>query len=164
MPVVLGHLGHGPVDSDAGIVHQDVDPAMLVDHLMHHPPAVIRLTDVSLVHGDPPTWIVGGYVGQELLDGLIAVPVAGRHVRALVSQAAADGAADSPGAARDQGHPSLDLTRTRPLCLLLPVLLGPYSSHRVIPASCRAAGFLRPWHDIGPALADSPGEGADDPV
>jgi len=27
-----------------------------------------------------------------------------------------------------------------------------------------AAAFLRPWHDIGPALADSAGDGADDPV
>src|SRR6266851_4111696 len=54
LPVLVGHLGHGPVDGDPGVVHQDVEPAVLVDHLVQHPAAVIGLTDVAVVHGDPP--------------------------------------------------------------------------------------------------------------
>ena len=61
LPVLVGHLGHGPVDGDAGVVHQDVDPAVVVDHLAQHPAAVIGVTDVALVHGDPPVRILGGH-------------------------------------------------------------------------------------------------------
>src|SRR5918998_6497357 len=32
-PVVVGHLQHGAVDGDAGVVDQDVEPAVLLDHL-----------------------------------------------------------------------------------------------------------------------------------
>src|SRR5215469_7271549 len=33
LPVVVAHLGHGPVDGDPGVVDQDVDPAVLADDL-----------------------------------------------------------------------------------------------------------------------------------
>jgi hypothetical protein len=41
-----------PPRAKAGVVHQDVDPAVLVGRLAQHPAAVISLTDVALVHGD----------------------------------------------------------------------------------------------------------------
>jgi hypothetical protein len=62
-PVLVGHLGHGPVDRDAGVVHQDVDPALLVDHLVQHPAAVIGIADVALVNGDPQVWMLRANIG-----------------------------------------------------------------------------------------------------
>ncbi len=108
LPVIVGHLGHGPVNGDPGVVHQDVDPAVLADHLMQHASAVIGAADVALMDGDPLAWIVAGRAGQELLRGLMTVPVAGRDMRALVGQFAADGGAYAAGAAGDQRHPALD--------------------------------------------------------
>ena len=63
LPVLVGHLGHGPVDGDAGVVHQDVDPALLVDHLEQHPTAVIGIADVALVNGDPQVWMLRANIG-----------------------------------------------------------------------------------------------------
>ena len=47
MPVVVGHLGHGPVDRDPGVVDQDVEPAVLVDDLGQHAAAVVRVRRCS---------------------------------------------------------------------------------------------------------------------
>ena len=35
----------GPVDGDAGVVHQDVRPAVPVDHLAQHPAAIVGMAD-----------------------------------------------------------------------------------------------------------------------
>jgi len=108
LPVLVGHLGHGPVDGDTGVVDEDVDPAVLLFHLAQHPAAVIGVADVALVNGDPQVWVLRANVGQELLRGLVVVPEAGRDVRALVGQFMADGGADTAGAAGDKCHPPLD--------------------------------------------------------
>jgi hypothetical protein len=70
--------------------------------------AVIGIPDVAFVHDDPLAWIVGGRAGQELLRGLLTVPVTGRDLRSLVGQFAADGGADAARAAGDQRHPPPD--------------------------------------------------------
>ncbi len=114
LPVLVGHLGHGPVDRDAGVVDQDVDPAVLVDHLVQDPAAVVRAADVALVHGDPLAGEVGHGGGEELLRGFGAAPVARRDVGALAGQFTADGGADAAGPSGDQGHPVLDQARPDP--------------------------------------------------
>jgi hypothetical protein len=47
--VLVGHLQHGLVDRDPRVVDQDVEPAVLFDHLGDRAPAVIRRADVALV-------------------------------------------------------------------------------------------------------------------
>jgi hypothetical protein len=42
-------LGDGAVDSDPGVVHQDVQATVLVDDLANHATAVIGQADVALV-------------------------------------------------------------------------------------------------------------------
>jgi hypothetical protein len=106
LPVLVGHLGHGPVDGDPGVVDQDVEAAMLIDNLAQDAPAVTGRADIPLVHGDPLPRVLGGHAGHELLRGLVVAPVAGRYLRARIGQLAADGGTDAAGAAGDQ--------RTRP--------------------------------------------------
>src|SRR5262249_8550206 len=107
LPVVVGHLGHGPVDGDAGVVHQDVQPAVLLDDVADHATAVFAAADVPVVQGDPATGIGGRHLGEELLGRFGVAPVAGRDFRAVGGEVVADGGADAAGAAGDQGNPVL---------------------------------------------------------
>ena len=52
IPVVGGHPAHGAVDGDAGVVDEDVDPAVLLEHLGDHALAVGDGADVALVDAD----------------------------------------------------------------------------------------------------------------
>ena len=81
LPVLVGHLGHGPVDRDPGVVYRDVESAVLVDHLAHDAPAIISVADIPMVQGDPSPWVLGGHAGHELLSPLVVAPVAGRDLR-----------------------------------------------------------------------------------
>jgi hypothetical protein len=49
VPFVVGHLGHGLVDRDAGIVDQDVQAAMEIDDLLDRASTVIRAPDIALM-------------------------------------------------------------------------------------------------------------------
>ncbi len=100
-PVLVAHLEHRPVGGDAGVVDQDVEPAVLLDHLGDAATAVLGRADVAPVHRQAP---VGEGVGEgpgELLGGLLVAAVAGGDVGALGRQAAADRRSDAPGPA---GH------------------------------------------------------------
>ena len=94
------HLQHGLVDRDAGVVDEDVEPAVLLDHLAHGSAAVIGRADVALVNaGVQPVLaeLVANACGVLLVSA-----VAGGDWRALLGQAAADRCPDAAGAARDQ--------------------------------------------------------------
>src|SRR5690242_15044581 len=110
-PVVVGHLGHGPVDGDPGVVDQDVQPAALVDDLTQDAAAIIGVADVPLVHADLLSGVIGGHALVELLRALAVPPVARRHIRARPGQLAADGGAYPAGTPGDQGDPVADLAQ-----------------------------------------------------
>src|SRR3712207_2191762 len=108
-PVVVGHLQHGAVGGDAGVVDQDVEATVLLDDLGDGAPAVVGVGDVALVHGEA---LVGEVVAEllaEALGGLVVAAVTGGGVGALGGHAAADGRADPPGPAGDEGHPAGEL-------------------------------------------------------
>ena len=67
VPVLQRHLAHGPVDGDAGVVDQDVELPVLLQHLGDDPLAVGGHADVALVDGRP---LMGG---GELLGRVRAV-------------------------------------------------------------------------------------------
>ena len=50
VPVFGGHLAHRLVDGDTGVVDQDVELAVLVEHLPDDALAVLVRADVALVH------------------------------------------------------------------------------------------------------------------
>src|SRR5215475_5265261 len=132
-PVIVGHLGDGPVDRDSGVVQQDVQAAVLLDDLVQHPAAVRCLADVSLVQRYPPSGVLGGHGCGELLRALPAAPVAGRDLGTVGGESLADGRANAAGAAGDQCHPAPD--RAEPF-------LGWLSCHRILPFSrmcCQSA-------------------------
>src|SRR5450759_3767526 len=110
VPVLYRHLHGHLVHRDTRVVDQDVDPAVLLEHLLDHPAAVFGVGDVALVDGCAPGTVE---VPRELLDELIRtvlVPAVPRGDRgALAGQAPADRGADTPGASGDQGHPTGEL-------------------------------------------------------
>src|ERR1039457_4345769 len=115
LPVLVGHLRHGPVDRDARVIDEDVEPAMLVDDLLQHPAAVIGRTDIALVQGDPAARVFRGHDFEELLGGLLVAPVPGGDGGALLGQALADGRPDAAGPPGHQDHPVAELA----CCFLL---------------------------------------------
>jgi hypothetical protein len=91
------------VGGDPGVVDQDVQAAVLLDHLAHHAAAVLRVADVSVVDGDRAR-VQGAHLGRELLGRLVMPPVPCGDVRPLLGEAMADGASDAAGPAGDQGN------------------------------------------------------------
>jgi len=57
-PVLITHLGHGPVDGDPGVVDQDVQAAVLLDDLADDAAAVLGAADVAVVQGDQAAGVV----------------------------------------------------------------------------------------------------------
>src|SRR5215211_8586726 len=96
VPVLHAHLADRLVDGDAGVVDQDVELALLVQHLGDHPLAVGGHADVALMDGGP---LVGG---GELLGRVGAVGVADRDLDPPLGQAGADGQPDPTGATSDE--------------------------------------------------------------
>src|SRR4029453_16897402 len=96
VPVLGRHLAHGAVDGDAGVVDQDVELAVLVQHLADDPLAVGGHADVALVDGGP---LVGG---GELLGRVGAVGVADRDLDPPLGQAGAGGHSDPTGTTSDE--------------------------------------------------------------
>src|SRR5580700_1144958 len=99
VPVLVGHLGDGPVDRDPRVVHQDVQVAVPLDDLMQHPAAVRWLADVPLVQRYPSSRVVGGHSRGELFRALTAAPVAGRDLGTVGGKLMADGRADAASTA-----------------------------------------------------------------
>jgi hypothetical protein len=50
--------GHQAVDGDPGVVHRDVEAAVLVDELARHPPEVIGQADVAFVQRAAALWVL----------------------------------------------------------------------------------------------------------
>src|SRR5664280_2789615 len=103
VPLLHRHLHRHLVHGDTGIVDQDVDPPVLVEHLLDHPAAVVWVGHVALVDCRAPGPVE---VTLELFDELLCpfpVPaVPGGNRGALAGQAPADSGADPPGPSGDQ--------------------------------------------------------------
>src|SRR4029453_18021418 len=96
VPVLHAHLADRAVDGDAGVVDQDVQAAVLLEHLLDDPLTVGRDPDVALMDGR--SLVVGG----ELLGRVGAVGVADGDLDPAVGEAAADGQPDPSGTTGDE--------------------------------------------------------------
>ena len=111
VPVGRGHLRDRLVDRDARVVDEDVEPAVLLDHLLDYALAVLRVADVALVQRKRASLgldRLAQFVGARLIRG-----VAGCDSRAVRGECVADRRADPPGAAGDQGDPSGEIAVAR---------------------------------------------------
>ena len=98
VPLLLGHLGGGTLDPDAGAVDEDVQPAVPLDGLRDHPVAVRHDRDVGHDRvGCRPDLGQGvrGSVGENHRVARRGEPLPGR-------------ATDPTGPARDQDDPRHD--------------------------------------------------------
>jgi hypothetical protein len=103
VPVVDRHAQNRPVHGDAGVVDEDVEPSVLLDHLADDASAVVRIADVAPVNAR-----AGAAVPDRVAELLGAreirrVPSGDR--RAAPRQSARDGGADAARTACDQRHP-----------------------------------------------------------
>jgi hypothetical protein len=101
-PVVVGHLRHRAVDRDAGVVDEDVEAAVLLDHFGDGAPAIVRVPHVARVRAGRHAEL--GQLGQERLGLLVVVVVAGGDRGARGREVAGDGRADAARTPGDQGH------------------------------------------------------------
>jgi hypothetical protein len=101
-----GHLQHRPVLGDAGVVHEDVQGAVLIDDLADDALAILGLADVALVHARVRA--AARHLLDELLGPLEMGRVAGGEGGALGGQAAADGGADAAATARHERGAALE--------------------------------------------------------
>ena len=100
VPVLIGHLQHRLVDRDPGVVDQDVHPPVLLYDRGHGATAILRRADVALVDAAFQTFIFER--ADERFRRFPVPAVAGRHIGAVLGQAARDRAADSARAAGDE--------------------------------------------------------------
>src|SRR5215217_733554 len=96
VPVLGRHLADGAVDGDAGVVDQDVQLPVLLQHLGDDPLAVGGDADVALVDGRP---LVGG---GELLGRVRAAGIPDGHLDAALGEPGADRQPDPAGASGDE--------------------------------------------------------------
>jgi hypothetical protein len=96
----------------AGVVDDDVEPAELVDGLLHELVGNPRLGQVAAKHRG-----VAGDLGSGLL-GDVAVQVVDQHTRTLLGEQLRRGAPDAPGRAGDDGRLSVEDSHwVSPFCL-----------------------------------------------
>jgi len=107
-PVIVSHLEHGLVAGDARVVDEDVESAVGLDDLLDGAAAITRLAHVALVDAHRGGVRAGERVAK-FSRGLVIASVARGEHGALAGQAAADRGADAAGAARDEGHATLEL-------------------------------------------------------
>jgi hypothetical protein len=104
VPIFHRHLPDGFVDGDARVVDQDVQAAVLVDHIVNDALAVLPVAHVALMQRQRAS------VGLDRLAQLVSPPAVGgearRDHRAVRGEAVADRRANPPGPSRDQRHPS----------------------------------------------------------
>ena len=109
VPFVLGHLGHGLVDRDAGVVDQDVQTAVQVDDFVDGSLTVIRARDIAMMDADLGAVTGRRQLGEEFLR-VFAVPAVPRGYRcALTDQALTDRRTDSAGATRHESNAPTEL-------------------------------------------------------
>ena len=85
---------------DAGVVHEDVEPAELGDDRRHHGFVGLGVVDRRLDgDGPPPEGLDLGHDGSRVVG---AAPVVHRHVGAVGRQPEADRGADAPPSAGDE--------------------------------------------------------------
>ena len=113
VPVLVGHLEDRLVDRDAGVVDEDVEAAVLVDHLAARC-AGSRRPSRRCPGGCEPVSLVLGELGLEGLGALAVAAVAGGDGGALRGEAAADRGADAARAAGDEGDAARELRGRRP--------------------------------------------------
>src|SRR6185312_417432 len=104
VPVLVGHLGHRLIDRDAGVVDQNVQAAMAIDHLLNGSSAILTATDVALMDTDLGAISGCRQLGEELLRLLGVPPVPGGHRRTLTGQAFNDRRTDSSSTARHESN------------------------------------------------------------
>ena len=99
MPIVDGHLPDRLVDVDAGVVHQKVDTAFLVQHLFHDTAAGFGRRDIALMDRHRPSF--RALLGCEGFRRVLVTVVAGGYVCAAVGETLGDGRSDASASA---GH------------------------------------------------------------
>src|SRR5581483_10136608 len=105
VPVLVGHLQDGLVDRDARVVDEHVEPAMLLDHLLDSPPAVLGRADVAAMDAGVSAVLV--QLANEVLRVVAAPQVAGGDDGALRGEAARNRRADAARAAGDEYDPAI---------------------------------------------------------
>src|SRR2546423_10082128 len=99
VPFLGTHLAHRLVHRDAGVVDQDVQLPVPLEHLGDDPLAVLVAADVALVDAHA----VVGVLVAELLGRVPVGRVPGRDLHAAVHQPFADGQPDPADSSGDQG-------------------------------------------------------------
>jgi hypothetical protein len=147
-PLLEGHLRQGRLAARAGVVDQDVEPAVALDRLAHQPLDGRRVGHVGHAKSGPAARVFDQVHGLlRHLDRSVDVDHDGR---ATGRQVARDSAADVARAARDQRHLALELV----------TLLHRPSSGAGQPASgstmnVREPRFKATWAAFGRGLLDN---------
>src|ERR1019366_380996 len=143
VPILVGHLQDRLVDRDPGIVDQDVEPPMRVNHFLDGAATVLARTDITLV--DTRVDVMAAQLVQQLAGTLSVPAVTGGDDRALLGKAAADRRSDTPRAAGHERDASVQSS---------PAVVGrerlgsgrwvsnSHGAHRLSPRSC-LSGFER---------------------
>ena len=97
LPLGVRHLGDRVCGEDAGVVHQDVQPAQHVPGAVHHAAGIVWVGQIGLHHHVPVASQPGRHVGSEARR----VPVVHRDPVTLLGERLGDGPADAP---RRSGH------------------------------------------------------------
>src|SRR6185436_12700876 len=103
VPVLVGHRRHSPVDGNAGVVDQDVDPAVLVDDLGEGAPAVRSGRYVALVQAGAYAQLLLEVVGECLRMRTVA-SVTGGNGGVLVAETTTNRRANTASASCHESH------------------------------------------------------------
>jgi hypothetical protein len=154
-PVVVGHLEHGLVDGDAGIVDEDVEPPVGGDDLLDRAAAIVRLAHIALVDADVGAIRRGEGIAKAPCRLVIARIARGQH-GALAREASADPGADAAGASGDEGDAALQLVADANGDV---VVLGDVENAHVSPLCPRSCGEGHSEDAIIPAVGSVATEG-----
>jgi hypothetical protein len=102
VPVVDGHAQDRTVQREAGVVDEDVEPAVLLDHLTDDALAVVRVADIPLVDRRARPTILDRVT--ELLGARDVRGESGCDRSATMRQPPRDGGPDPARTAGDQRH------------------------------------------------------------
>jgi hypothetical protein len=107
VPVVHRQLPDGAIQGDAGVVDEDVEAAVTVDHLSDDAQAVIGVAHVAVVDAGPRAAALE--LLEKLLRALAVGGVPGCDDAALGGEATTDRGADAAAAAGDERHAAFEL-------------------------------------------------------
>ena len=143
MPVVVGHLQHRVIAGDPGVVDEDVEASVLLDHLPDDAPAVFGKADVAAVDAGLHAVRLDRLAG--LRDLVLVAAVAGGDRGALLGERQADRGADAATAAGDERDPAgqlalaADLLDRRSVLVWMAVMGSPFN----VPSAVRATRRCR---------------------